>query len=283
MSKIYLVGMTQDQKKNIKVLTDPIYKYIDGLIFVDHGSTDGTRELLEERKGCGKIIEKKWCRSNDHSMSSILLEGCAEQGDFLIFRDSLERFNPDWAKNIRQFCDSLRMQGIRTCYNYGKIFLWQFCDSQYFIGSPHFGLEGAQGKFIDLKNYFSEEKKEHTWRIKDGEEGGRPIDNKIDHEAKYAWVYGRSNHLLLGYENRLDEYQRAEMIRIHIRDVAQQKGFDFTIQGLVDFMNWLEMEDKENFRAWINSHRVWKNFYRRRLMFEDFHEIEKTENEWILE
>lgn len=280
MSKIYLVGMTQDQRDNIKSLTDPIYKYVDGLIFVDHGSTDGTKELLEERRGCGKIIGKKWVKSNDYSMNSILLEGDLEEGDFLIFRDSMERFNKEWAKNIRQFIHSLQLQGIRTCYNYNKIFIWQYNDSQYFIGSPHFGVEGVQGKSIDLKDYFDEDKKEHTWRIKDGEEGGRPFDNKINHEAKYVWVYGRSNHLLLGNENNIEGYQRAEMIRLHIREVARLNGFELNIDGLKEFMLWYEEEDPNNFRSWINSARVWKNFYRYRILGENFYEIEKTENNW---
>ncbi len=283
MSKTYLIGITQDQKENIKSLTDPIWNFVDGLIFVDHGSTDGTRELLEERKGCGKIIDEEWVNSHDYSMNHLLLKGGLENGDWCIFRDSMERFNEEWASKIQDFVDQLRIRWIRTVYNYGKIFMFQYNDSMFFTGSPHFGLQGAQAHSVDLKDLYNEDKKEHTWRIRDGEEGGRPIDNKIDHEAKYAWVYGRSNHLLLGYENKLEQYERAEIIRQHMRDNARTAGFEMTVEGLKDFLSFLLDKEKDSFKSFINSHRVWRNFYRFHFLKANFAEIEKTEEDWKYE
>ena len=55
-SKIYLCGITQNKKDKIDELTKYIWDDFDGLIFVDGGSTDGTKELLESRKKEGKII-----------------------------------------------------------------------------------------------------------------------------------------------------------------------------------------------------------------------------------
>jgi len=282
MPKIYLCGMTQNDVKNIDELTAPIYEFVDGLIFVDHGSTDGTRELLEERRGEGKIIDRQWVKSHDYSMNAFLLEGPLKPGDYFILRDSLERFNPDWAKNIRPFIDSLSMQGIRSIWNYGKGFIFQHNDSMLFQHSPHWNLTGAQGGSIDLKSMFDETKKEHTWRIRDGEPGGRPFDNKIDHEAKYVWTYGRSNHLLLGMEDEFELYQRAEIIRLQIREFARQNDFEFDMEGLKKFIEWFKEVDEANFRVWINSHRVWKNFYRYRILGEDFYEIDRTEKSWVL-
>lgn len=282
MSKIYLCGMTQNDAKNIEELTSPIHEFIDGLIFVDHGSTDGTRELLEERKGEGKIIDRPWVFQHDHSQNSFLLEGPLKPGDYFILRDSMERFNPEWAKNIRPFIDSLSTQGIRSVWNYGKGFIFQKNDGMFFQGNPHWALTGAQGGSIDLKTMFDENKKEHTWRVKDGEPGGRPFDNKINHEAKYAWTYGRSNHLLLGMENNIEMYQRAEIIRQRVRDYARLNDFSFDMDGLKKFMEWFQEVDPANFKVWINSHRVWKNFYRYRILGEDFYEIDKSEKEWVL-
>lgn len=278
---IYLCGMTCNEVENIRQLTDPVWEHIDGLIWVDHGSTDGTRELLEERKGQGEIISAKWTNNHDHSMNKWLLEGPLKEGDWFVIRDSMERFNPDYAKSLSGFLTSVQAQKIRSVFNYGKGFAFVKNDNMFFRGSPHWGLEGATSPAIELSDHFDEDKHEHTWRIRDGEEGGRPIDNKIDHEAKYSWVYGRSNHLFLHVgEVDGDELARAESLRNLIRDYAFTNGFDKTIQGLKDFMIFLRKEDVNNFAAWINSHKVWKNFYRYHFLEDKFEDIEATENVW---
>ena len=295
MSKIYLCGITnKSEYKNIEELTDPIWEHIDGLIFgydsndsaslLSNHKNDECFNLLEERSGEGAIITRLWTNDHDLQMNTFLREGPLKAGDWFILRDSMERFNPEWAKELPKILQSFEMQGIRSVFNYGKGFAFQWNDSMIFQGSPHWGLQGAQMNTVDLKNMYDEDKKEHTWRIKDGEKGGRPIDNKIDHEAKYAWCYGRSNHLLLGLEDSIKEYQRAELVRLHVRDVALVKGFEHTLSSLKDFMIWFQENDLDNFKAWINSHRVWKNFYRYRVVGkESFDSIEKTENEWRYE
>ena len=292
MNNIYLCGITNGSEyDNIKALTDPIWEVVDGLIFGYDASEeeppdfgDECYNLLEIRKGKGKILFRPWTNDHDLQMNTFLREGPMKEGDWFILRDGMERFNPDWVKELPKMLASFEMQGIRSVFNYGKGFAFQWNDAMLFQGSPHWGLQGAQAKAIDLMNMYDEDKKEHTWRIKDGEEGGRPSDNKINHEAKYAWTYGRSNHLLLGLEDSVPEYQRAESIRLHIRDMARLKGFDLTLDGLKEFMVWLEENDLQNFKAWINSHRVWKNFYRYRVVNKTpFEAIEKTENEWRYE
>jgi len=45
-------------------------------------------------------------------------------------------------------------------------------------------------------------------------------------------------------------------------------------------MVWLEESDVKAFHSWINSHRVWKNFYRFHILKHEFQEIERLENEW---
>lgn len=289
MSKIYLCGITSESEaQNIEELTNPIWEHIDGLIFVYDGeentffSPNKCYNTLYSRKKEGKIICRPFTKDHDIQMSEFLRRGPLKTGDWFIIRDSSERFNPKWAKNIRSFLSSCELSGIRSLYNYGKGFAFKYNDSMIFQGSPHWGLIGAQPKSIDLSTMFDENKKEHTWRNKDGEPGGRPFDNKINHEAKYMWCYGRSNHLLLGYEDRLEEYQRAEMIRLHIREIARTNGFDLTIEGLKEFMIWLKEKDLTFFKNWVNSHRVVSNFYRYRILNEDFYEIEKTENTWKL-
>lgn len=288
MSRLFLCLITHNQYENVKALTDPIWEHIDGIISVDAGSTDGTRELLEERKGQGEVLYRKWTKDHDLQQNVWLRESVLKEGDIVLIRDSCERFNPEWAKKIRNFLDTLIFGGVRSIFNYGKLFAFVWSDSIVCQGSPHWGMVGLQHKMIDLKEYHNEDLHEWSWRVRDGEEGGRPIDNKIDHEAKYYWTYGRSNHLLLGRENNIEEYQRLEMIRGHIRDQARLLGFSMDLKGLEDFMRWItsdEVEDqtKINGKNWINSNHITKNFYRKHIAKDSWEDIISTENSWTLE
>ena len=56
MKKIWLCGITQNSCLDIDEMTSDIHQYFDGLIFVDHQSEDGTKEILDARKGAGEII-----------------------------------------------------------------------------------------------------------------------------------------------------------------------------------------------------------------------------------
>jgi len=232
MSKTYLCLITQNQYENVKALTEPIWEHIDGIIAVDAGSTDGTRELLEERKKGGEVLFRKWTNDHDVQQNVWLRESVLKNGDIFIIRDSMERFDPYWAEELPRILSHFKSRGIESVFYCGKGFAFVFNDYMIFNGSPHWGLEGRRAASIDLSQHWSEESKTATWRIKDGEPGGRPFDNKINHEAKYAWTYGRSNHLLLGLEKELDQFYRAEEIRQQIRDIAREKKVEFDMDGL---------------------------------------------------
>lgn len=290
MSRIFLCGLTSKEHDNMKALTDPIHEFVDGLIYVvdDGAFKDGTYELLEERKGGGEILRQKWINQNDWSMNLWLHGSVLKPGDIFVFRDSLERFNPDFAKQLPDYLRSMSFNGVKTWFNYGKIFAAVYNDNLFFVGSPHFGLHGAQQKSIDLKSFHDETKHEWTWRVSDGEQGGRPIDNKIDHEAKYLWNYGRSNHLLLGNEDNYDQFLYLDAIRLHVRDTARLHGFEMTLDGFQQFLEWGTSEERDdqtrqNIKNFINGSYVYKNFYRKRILGHRWEDIEATEQTWKLE
>lgn len=291
MSRIFLCGTTSKEFQNMKELTDPIYEHIDGLLYtIDDGAfEDGTYELLNKRKGEGALIHRNFVKNHSYSHNHWLLDsGVLKTGDIFIMRDSAERFHPEWASKIRNFIDTLVFGGVKTAFNYNKLFFAVKNDSMEFVHSPHWALKGWQREVIEMSNYHDELKKEWTWRKRDGEEGGRPIDNKIDHEAKYYWTYGNSNHLLLGREDNIEEYQRLEIIRLHLRDQARILGFELTLDGLKEFMKWItsdEVEDstRNNGKNWVNSCSITKNFYRKHILETPWDDIISTENSWELE
>ena len=288
MSRIFLGLITHNQYDNIRLLTDPIWEHINGIVSVDAGSTDGTRELLEERKGEGEVLYRKWTNNHSLQMNVWLRESVLKEGDWVIIRDSCERFSEDFAQKLRQYILAWDFNGVRSIWNYGKLFAFKWADHQVFQNSPHWRLDGLQNKMIELRDLHNEDLKEWTWRVKDGEPGGRPIDNKIDHEAKYYWVYGESNHLLLGREDNIDEYKYLDAIRVHIREQARIHGFEKTLDGLRKFMEWMTSDERDeqtrrNGCNWINGTHILRNFYRKHILCHKWEDIEKEEATWKLE
>jgi len=276
--KVYLCGITQNQLKNIDELTKNCYQIFDGLIFVDAGSTDGTKELLEERKGCGQIIYRKWTNDHDLQMNEFLRQGPMKIGDWFVIRDSRERFNTEWVSNIKDLISRAKLSGIRSMYNYNKGFAFEYYDDMHFNSSPHWGLIGARSKAIDLSHYFDENKKEHTWRQKE-EKGDPERDDSIDHHFKYYYIYGRSNHLLLGRENDQEGFWKAETSRVNFRLYCNSIGLDFTPESFLNYAKNEGMKDIK-FKEFINAEDILKKFYRKHILKESLESIKQ--NNFIL-
>ena len=134
--KVYLCAITQNEKENINELTKDVHKDLDGLIFVDGGSTDGTLEILEDRKGEGAVIHRKWTNDHDFQMNEFLRQGPLKNGDWYILRDSTERLNPDFTKRVHDLCVKFDRAGIQTVYDRSKILMVRYYDDQFFLGSP---------------------------------------------------------------------------------------------------------------------------------------------------
>lgn len=276
--KIFLCGITHNDYQNIEELTS-IYNYFDGLIFVDGGSTDGTKELLESRKKDGAVIYRKWTNDHDFQMNEFLRQGPIKIGDWFFIRDSRERFNEDWIKNIKNLVNEFIKNKIKSVYNYGKGFAFEYYDDMFFLGTPHWGLNGARQNSIDLSHHFDEEKKEHTWRLKDGE-GSRKESNFIDHFAKYYYVYGRSNHMLLGRENDRNSFEMVENNRQNFRSYCNKIGLDFNLESLKQFLSKDDWKKDSIFIEMFNKEEILKTFYRWHILKHPIEDILKDRFTW---
>ena len=278
--KIYLCGITHDNLENIKQLTE-VYQDFDGLIFVDGGSTDGTKELLESRKKEGAIIHRKWTNDHDFQMNEFLRQGPLKLGDWFIIRDSRERLNPNWTKNIKNLIHNFKSNSVRSVYNSGKGFAFEYFDDMFFFGTPHWGLLNARQNSIDLSHFFNESEKEHTWRLKDGE-GGRKESDFIDHFVKYYYIYGRSNHMLLGRENNKIDFENAENNRINFRIYCNYLGLDFTLESLKNYLSKEDWKKDKVFLSMFNQEEILKNFYRWHILNHKIEDIKNTSKTWNL-
>ena len=87
MNKIWLCGITQNSFIDISEMTEGVSEHFDGLIFVDHQSSDGTTQILEERKGAGEIISLPFMNQHSWSMNAFLASNKIEEGDWFLIRD----------------------------------------------------------------------------------------------------------------------------------------------------------------------------------------------------
>ena len=246
------------------------------MIYVDGGSTDGTKELLEERKGCGQVIYRRWTNDHDFQMNEFLRQGPLEIGDWFVLRDSRERFNAEWVAGIKDLIRKAKQSNIKSIYNYGKGFAFEYYDDMFFHGSPHWGLVGARSQAVDLSQFFDENKKEHTWRLRDGEDDPeRDNSYYIDHFFKYYYVYGRSNHLLLGRENDQQGFQRAEDNRKQFRMYCHSIGLEFTTEAFIKYATSTGKYDSK-FTEFINSEDILKDFYRKKILNEPINSIQSN-------
>lgn len=263
--KIFLCGITQNKKRAIDELTKDIYSFFDGLIWVDHQSTDGTKELLEERSGDGEIITLPFMDNHGWSMNAILNSKKILPDDFILFKDSDEMLNIDFCKGIRDFCDILSANNINTVFSYGKPFIFKFFSNIYISGHPHWGVVGARERFFEISTHPAfKDPKTYSWNVRNER---RSKDHWIDHFAKY-YLAIRSNHLLLGNEKNLDEFYSRENVRcqfLHywIRTLKQEP----TVKALKDYI--LTQELNYELKSFINYERCLNDFYRYHILKHD--------------
>lgn len=188
MSKIWLVGMTQNRIDDFKEIVEYSDKYFDGMIFVDHFSDDGTFEILESHKGEGKIIQRPYVKQHSHSQNEILFCRHANNGDWMFLNDSPERIKPQWLDRMRQDIVEFEKEGIGAVVFSNRVYLWRYFDFQQFHGSPHWGLSPINGKAFS----FEEENKDQFILNKRDE---KPEDSYCLHPIRYWFVHSPSNEI----------------------------------------------------------------------------------------
>lgn len=272
MNKTFIGIITQNEKQNIDELTS-IAHCFDGLAAVDHKSTDGTYELLNERKGEGFVEQIPYYGHHGHSMNHFLLNPKVEFGSWVLLRDSNERVAESFAKNINDFIGYLLMNDIGAVYQYSKLLMFRRGPRQYFANTPHWGFQGVMGKAIQI---------DQSGLFKSDEEYCYSVRKKNRSKYHFVLAYARyylmldSNHLWLG----LDKAEAAgitlqdrETRRVQFLIYLDNKGYEKSLKGLKQLVN--DGLDDEA-RKFFNSEKVLNDYYRHEALgledFEDNHD-----------
>lgn len=147
--KLWLTLITQNREQDIEEMLSDTYDYFDGIVAVDHYSTDKTKDILEKYKKNGKIIQLPYCNNHSWSMNGFLFSGVIKNLDWFLILDSSDRINIEWLKKLKNDIISYEKNEIGAVY-LDRIFLARYFDGMEFTNGIHWGLSGQRGKCISL-------------------------------------------------------------------------------------------------------------------------------------
>ena len=269
MSKLWLIGMTQNRLNDLKEIVQYSDIYFDGLIFVDHYSSDQTYQLLETHKKGGKIIQRPYYMQHSHSQNEIFFCRHAKNGDWMFLNDSPERITLHWLMKMKDDIKMAEEKGIGAFYFSGRPYLWQYFDGQEFVGSPHWGVRGIVGKPFS----FGEDQKDLYIENKRNE---KPEDSYCLHPIKYWFSHNPSNETFSMYNKYgNDVLNTHEVIRFSFRLYCEkQLGISLdSLDGLIDYMKKIESKQvipSEDFTAIVEAEFRLSELYQLKVLNMDF-------------
>ena len=279
--KLWLGLITSDKEfDNIAELTEGIWPYFDGLCAVVHkqGGDDSVSKILNDRKKQGFVVEREYLHHNSHSMNEWLFNERIKPLDMCVLRDSSERLNVDFAKNLRLIAADMLSNNIWNVAQRSKLLMFRRWFNQQFVNGLHWGLSGLYGPTIAIeKMYQFQDDKTCAYSVR-GEQ--RPPTHRYDHEVKYLLEYGMNgNHLALFHQDP-QELDAAYWSLFEMMGYLNELGDGMcSVEGLKKvLMSGGEISGK--MKKWLNNERPFRNFYRFHVLGHTDEEIKTNENEW---
>jgi hypothetical protein len=139
--------------------------------------------------------------------------------------------------------------------------MFKYFDDMFFQGNPHWGLVNCRDNKIDLAKHLNQtdNDKNVTWNTR---LNARSRKDWFKHHLKYYWSYGRSNHLLLGREDKIDEFRKLEENRQNFRYYCYFKyGLNFSIESLHDFLQSEKWNEDKDFKKMFEMEPILQRYY----------------------
>jgi len=265
--KLFLTSMCgPNNETNIREMIEPIIEWLDGIVWVlnDCPTTDGGAVYLESVKGLGKVVHRQWPAGRHWAaMNDTLFTGLMDEGDLVIWTDTLERPMPPFVSRIKgEILPLMDETGVDCLFYYGKAFLFRYNELLEYRNSPHWTLHGFK-QAMEWSGIEPDEKKVRF--------NVRPLKRTnpwhwIEHYVRYMLEYPAGcNHALLGIEklggNPAQQFQRREARRLDFRREVKRRGFPLTVAGLKALFSDPNQLDSV-LKSYINGDKVWSDAYR---------------------
>ncbi len=273
----------QNNADDLKEIFEPLEHLLEtreiGALWVDGGSS---ADQIMHVKSLGVWVKHRaWTNDHDFSMNEYLRDRDIKHGDWIIQCDTSERIHPDFVhKLLDQMLDNFEEQGINTVYQRSKPLLFRKFDDQFFMGTPHWGLQNQMPHTVDIATFDGfEDDKTYFWSNRDD------INKWITNGMKYYYVYGRSNHMWLVYspanypESTRNLIREHEIQRMVFRRYCRTE-LGLSMDNLDDITEFMKNEElTQTFIAFLNYEKVLANYYRY-IHGEDQQIIYDTQNSW---
>jgi hypothetical protein len=257
-NKIFIGIITGNELQNIKELTQNLSN-IDGILAVDHYSTDGTYELLKEKCGDGEVIQCPYQNNHSQSMNIWMNSKKLQIGDWVILLDSSERLGSKLQDNLRDYILHFERSGINTVVNHSKVFIFRRWPQMFFSGTPHWGLRGGQQNYLAIESSGLFEKEEdYYYSIRNNK---RDSKHWISHYLRY-YLQLDSNHLLLGLEgkpNFTETFSNRENQRIRFLYYLKLRNLPPTIDSINLLCNDGVIDPE--FKEFVNTNKILNDYY----------------------
>lgn len=257
-NKIFIGIITGNELENIKELTSNL-ENIDGILAVDHYSTDGTYELLKEKCGEGEVIQCPYQNNHSQSMNIWLNSKKLQIGDWVILLDSSERLGPILQKNLPSYLAHFEQSGINTVVNHSKVFIFRRWPQIFFSGTPHWSGQHLRHGFLKIEDSgLFENEIDYYYSVRNQ---NRSKFHWVRHYAFYL-LQKDSNHLLLGLEgkpNFVEIYTYRENERIKLLLYFKELGLEPNIENLNKIMSIDPLD--EQVKYFINTNKILNDYY----------------------
>ncbi len=249
---------------NITEMVEPVLPWLDGIIWAlnDCPADDPGARYLESVKGDGKVIHRPWAVGRHNvSMNETLYTGLIAEDDYMLYADALERPMSPFVSRIKaEIGPMMEAADLDVLFYYGKPFLIRYRETLEYRGSPHWHLEGWNGRAIEWNKIEPDEKQVRF--------NARPLKRTdpfqwVTHYLKYLLYPAGTNHALLGLDTHGDPnvlFAPREANRLEFRREMVRRGFPTTVEGFLLMCRAAGQPDDE-LKCWLGSDKVFSDAY----------------------